>query len=334
MKALAGLLLLATTAHAEPVTTLRMAAIAPDGTAWARELHAFARDVESATRGEVRVKWYLGGIAGDELAALERVRHGQLDGEAGAIFCQRLAPSLRAARLVGMYETRDEAIYVMGRLKPILDEEFRKAGFANLGEGVFGADALFSRQPIRSLAELRAARLWTWSLDPIWQATANELGIQTVSSTLDELSAGYGAKSFDAFFAVPSAALAYQWSTQASYFADTGAAILPGCVVVANAALDPLPNEHKQAVAAAAAKFIKRFNDVSAALDAALAGGLFERQGLQRVTVTPAFRAELFAAARRARQQLGAALITPALLSSVENILGEYRARHKEAARR
>ena len=60
------------------------------------------------------MKWYLGGIAGDELAALERVKRGQLDGEAGAIFCQRLAPTLRVARVPGLFESREEFIYVVG----------------------------------------------------------------------------------------------------------------------------------------------------------------------------------------------------------------------------
>src|SRR5206468_969252 len=49
---------------AEPVT-LRLATIAPDGTAWAREVRAFNRDVEALTHGQVRFKWYLGAIAGD-----------------------------------------------------------------------------------------------------------------------------------------------------------------------------------------------------------------------------------------------------------------------------
>ena len=77
----AALVLLAGVAHAEPVT-LRMAAIAPDGTEWARALKAFAQEVETQSKGELRMKWYLGGMAGDELTALDRIKRGQLDGEA------------------------------------------------------------------------------------------------------------------------------------------------------------------------------------------------------------------------------------------------------------
>ena len=69
--------------------TLRMAAIAPEGTSWARLLTDFADEVERSTHGKLRVKWQLGGIAGYELTTLERVRKGELAGLAGAIFCQR-----------------------------------------------------------------------------------------------------------------------------------------------------------------------------------------------------------------------------------------------------
>src|SRR3954453_10187849 len=97
---LIGLIVACTAARsqAEPIK-LRMAAIAPEGTAWARELHALARDIETHTNGAVSMKWYLGGIAGDELTAVDRVRRGQLDGVGGALFCTRLAPSLWVLRL-------------------------------------------------------------------------------------------------------------------------------------------------------------------------------------------------------------------------------------------
>src|SRR5947209_8767502 len=110
-------------ASAEPVT-LRFASLVPDGTAWARELHAFARDVETNSHGELRVKWYLGGIAGDENVVPERIKKGQLDGEAAGVSCASLAPSLRVLRVVGLIRRRAEAHAVIGRMRAALDAEF------------------------------------------------------------------------------------------------------------------------------------------------------------------------------------------------------------------
>jgi TRAP-type C4-dicarboxylate transport system substrate-binding protein len=321
-------------AHADPVT-LRMAAIAPDGTEWARALRAYAQEVEAQSKGELRMKWYLGGVAGDELTALDRIKRGQLDGEAGAIFCQRLAPSLRAARVAGLFDTRAEFLYVMSRLKPTLDEEFRKSGFTNLGEALFGIDVLFARQPIRNMNDLLATRLWTWNLDPVWQTMASEMGMKTIVTTIDEHSPAWRHKSYDSFFCVPSAALAYQWTTEASYVSDLGATALPACLVVSNTAIDPLPLELKQVLVTSSAKFMHRFSEISEHLDQSLMSGLLEKQGVTKVTVSPEFRAQFNTAASAAIHKLGAALMSPALLENFEKMIAEYRAGHRlEAAKR
>jgi TRAP-type C4-dicarboxylate transport system substrate-binding protein len=312
-----------------------MAAIAPEGTEWARALKAFANEVETQSKGELRMKWYLSAVAGDELTALDRIKRGQLDGEAGAIFCQRLAPSLRTARVPGLFETREEFIHIMGRLKPQLDEEFRKSGFTNLGEALFGIDVLFSRQPIRTMEELTATRLWAWNLDPVWQMVAAEMGDKTTVTSIDEQSNAWRRKAYDAFFCVPSAALAYQWTTEASYFSDLGATALPACLVVSNAAMDPLPLELRQVLTSTSAKFMNRFTEISEHLDHSLVNGLLEKQGLQRVAVSPDFRARFNAAARAATKKLRPTLMAPGVLETVEKMLSDYRAGHRqEAAKR
>jgi TRAP-type C4-dicarboxylate transport system substrate-binding protein len=271
------------------------------------------------------MKWYLGGIAGDELEAMDRVRRGQLDGIAGAIFCQRLAPSLRAARLPGLFASRDEAIYVLGRMKPMLDREFAKSGFVNLGASVFGVDVLFSQKPVHAMADLRGKSYWAWSLDPIWQTMVPELGAQLVTTSLDGLGPALARAQVDGFFVVPSAALGYQWSTQTKYFTDLEASVLPGCLVVANAAFDPLATEQRQALQAAAAKFVYHFNAVTRELDGQLVDGLFEKQGVIKVPASSALKSEFTSAARAARARLGEKLVPAALAASVDALIEEYR---------
>jgi TRAP-type transport system periplasmic protein len=314
------------TARAEvEAKVIRMAAIAPDGTAWARELKALARDVEVGTKGAVRIKWYFGGIAGDEIRSIERVKQGQLDGAAGATFCHQLAPSLRVARVVGLYQSRDESLYIHNRLKPLVDPEFRKSGFVNLGLAVFGADALFSRTPVRSMADFRRSRYWIWSLDPIWNAELPAMGGKALPLDVTAAGRAYDEAKHDGFIALPSAALAYQWSTQARYFSNLASSYLTGCVVFSNTSFDALAVDHQQAVRSAVAKFLVRFNDVSRLLDESLLNGLFEKQGLKKVEVSPAFLAEFHEAASKARPAL-AELVPRELLDKVQTWLAEYRA--------
>ena len=71
-------------------------------------------------------------------------------------------------------------------------------------------------------------------------------------------------------------------------------------------------------------------------LDDSLISGLLEKQGVKRLPVPLELRAEFYAAAKEARAKLGAALISPALLASVEKMLVEYRKQppRREAAKR
>src|SRR5512142_1683783 len=108
---------------ADPAPALRFGTLVPDGTAWARELKAFAREVEEGAHQ--RVKFYWGGIAGDEKETLARIARGQLDGAAGAVVCTELAPSLQVTRLQGLFPSRDDHERLLRQI-PNVDEEFRK----------------------------------------------------------------------------------------------------------------------------------------------------------------------------------------------------------------
>ena len=61
-------------------TTLKIATAASDGSAWMIASRRGAADVEAATAGKVRIKFYPGGVRGDDPQVLRRIRVGRLDG--------------------------------------------------------------------------------------------------------------------------------------------------------------------------------------------------------------------------------------------------------------
>jgi TRAP-type C4-dicarboxylate transport system substrate-binding protein len=197
-------------------------------------------------------------------------------------------------------------------------------------------DVLFSRRPVRALADLvSGGPFWVWNIDPVWQATLPALGIQTQATSLEELPRVYQKGAVNGFFALPSAALAFQWSALAGYVTPVDASILPACVVIANSAIDPLPIEHQELLRTSAAKFMARFNQSSHELENELMNGLFQKQGVTKIQVTAQLHHEFAAAARAARPHVADKLLPPGLLASVEKMLDEYRAeRRHEALRR
>jgi TRAP-type C4-dicarboxylate transport system substrate-binding protein len=327
LRALAVLLVtLPLSARAENEIVVRMAAVAPEGTAWAHELRAVSDEVDRATEGRVKVKWYFGGITGDDVQSGERIRRGQLDGVAsGGMLCMRLAPSMRVLRSLGLFQSREESAYVMGRLKPVLDKEFQAKGFTNLVEVGLGADVLFTRDAVRSLADLRKQRLWIWDLDEVLALELPVLGVHGVPWPLSDARAGFESGKYEGFIGLPTAALAFQWATLVNHVTDLRLGFLSGCLIVASRTFDALPIEGQNAFRHAAAKLQARVEDVGREQDRALLSGLFARQGMKADPVDATFRAEFFAAARQARERLGEKLVPASLLHSVEGMLADFR---------
>jgi TRAP-type transport system periplasmic protein len=277
----------------------------------------------------VQIKWYLGGIAGDEFTALDRVRRGQLDGEAGAMFCERLAPSMKVGRVVGLFQSREEWHYVMSRLLRDIDREMGQSGFVNLGIGSFGNITLFARGPLRTFTELKAQRFWTYDLDVITSAMMKEMGLQVVPATLEDGMRLLDENKIDGFAAVPTAALAFQWSARTRYFSDMPIGELPGCIVMAQRTFDALPLNYRKVLSDAVAKFVGRFHELGRMQDQALTGGLFARQGTQKVEANIELRSTFMSAARAARDKLAPSLVPPELLARTMGWLADYRAERR-----
>ncbi len=326
--ALAVLTAAATAARAESIT-LRLATIAPEGTAWARELKAYARDVESGTDGAVRLKIYYSSIAGDERTVIDRIKREQLDGAIGSESCMLLGPSMRVTRVVGMFQSRDESAYVLTRMKPILDEEFLKNGFVNLGEANLGPEVLYTRKPVTNLAELQRMRMWIWSLDASLRVQAPALGLTVVPLPIEEAGRAYDRGDIDGFVGIPAAGLAFQWSTRASYLEDLRVSYRNGCVFIASRAFDALPVHARDIIKAASAKLRGRVEEVGRREDDALLGGLFAKQGLHSVPVGERFRSEFFDLSQDARTH--ARIVDDKLLEQVLAWLADYRAVHASA---
>ena len=315
-------------AAAEPAV-VRIASMAPDGTAWARELKAYARDVQALTGGELHIKLYLGGIAGDEAAVPDRIHKGQLDGEMAAVTCERMAPSLRVLRIPGLIRRRDEATYIIDRLRPIVDAEFRKHGYVLTGLAWFGSDIVFTKTPVRSMDDLKKLRLWIWNLDVVWQAGMHHLGLNVVPLPVDAAGAAYDEGRIDGLLALPSAALVYQWSARSRYFIDLPVAAMAGCNFVTTSVFESLSTSSQTALRQAAAKLNFRISEANGALEDALIGGLFEKQGVKRQSPSEQFRVIFFDVAREARDKLPADVVPPALITQVMGWLSDYRATHR-----
>ena len=315
-------------------TTLRMAAIAPAGTYWASLLTDFGDEVERSSRGQVRVKWILGGIAGDELTTLERVRAGELEGLAGAIFCQRVAPSLRALEVAGLARNDDEVSELMGKLRPLFEEESRATPFAflTISPG-FGHRVLFSRTPVHRLADLKQQRYWIYDLDELEKEQLALMGVNVLPLPLDQAADAYDARRVDGFISIPWAAVAYRYGVKARYFTDLDSMFLPACMIVSRPVFDRLSGVAQRALVNAGAGVEARFARLGRQTHDDLLDRVFPREGLHAVPMSDEFRNEYLTAARAASARLGPRLVPLPLVRRVSALLEAARTRAPQTAR-
>ncbi len=322
--------LCSTVVRGDDAYTLRMASVAPDGSFWAREARVYARHVEAQTNGRVRIKWFFNGMAGDEIEQGERVRRGQLDGgTSGHFWCQSVAPTLRVARLSGLFQNRDEAVFVMNQLEPQLRAEAHESGLALLSNFGVGPDVLFTRVPVHSLAELRKLKLWRWDLDDVGIAISRAMGLTIVPLPLSEAARAFDEGRIDGFVAIPTAALAFQWALRAKWVIDLRTSYIWGCLMVAEHSLERLPPDDQEVLRRQAADAGARIEVGGREIDESLLGGLLKKMGATPVPVSEMFRHELFEAARRAREQVAEKYVSKPLLDRVLKLLADYRAEHK-----
>lgn len=142
----------------------------------------------------------------------------------------------------------------------------------------------------------------------------------------------YEAGQIDGMFALPTAALAFQWATRAHYFIDLRSSAMAGCVTVSQRAFDQLSFPHQQVLRDAANRFGIRFEELGRREDALLLGSTLERQGVKRLVTSEPLRTIFLEVARGARTKLDPQLLDAEVLRQAQTLLADFRSEHRNAA--
>ena len=303
--------------------TLKIATLAPEGSSWMKLAREWQRAVEARTAGRVRIKFYPGGLQGDERDMLRKMRLGQLGGaQLTAIGLAALEPETSGLGVARTAEDLDEARAVLGdRLRARLEDK----GYVLLGWGDVGPIHLFSNRPVRSLDDLAALRLWMWSDDPLTRKLFDALGLHGVALGIPEVLPALSTGQIDAFFASPLAALALQWASHARYATAAVMGQATGATVIARAAWEAVAPEDRRAILEESHALERRvIAEVRA--DNARALDSLKSRGLEIVATPPALERELTERGLKVADEAGAAF-TPEYRALVQQLVERLRAR-------
>lgn len=231
-------------AVAAPRYSIKFATVAPEGSTWVKHMKMLDKKIRAESEGQVGFRIYAGGIAGDELDVLKKIRIRQIQCAAfsGVGFGQILQ-MVRVLDLPFLFHSYEEIDLVHKELRSFFTEAFRNKGFELLSWAEVGNVHLFSKKPIRSVQDLSMLKVWTWSGDPIAKETFSAFGINPIPLAITDVTTAINTGMIDTIYAPPLGALALQWHTRMNYMMALPLVHSTGAVLISSKYFQKMPEK-------------------------------------------------------------------------------------------
>lgn len=221
MKKLIATLFFILMAAATNAATLKIATITPEGSQWMSDMRAGAKEILERTEGRVQIKFYGGGVMGNDAKVLGKIRIGALQGGAftpGALI--DIYPDLNLYGMPLVFNSEEEAAFVRERMDDILVAGLEEAGFVSFGFAAGGFANVMSNSPVSSLDDLKGQRVWVPEGDSISYASMEALSLAPVTLPLTDVLTGLQTGLIDIVATSPIGALVLQWHTKVRYLTE------------------------------------------------------------------------------------------------------------------
>jgi len=325
MRTLLLLLLLAICLQAQ-AATLKIATLLPDGTIWMKAMRASAREIEARTEGRLKLRFYPGGVMGNDKSVLRKIRVGQLHG--GVLTTGSLAgiyKDIEIYSLPFLFRSFEEIDYVRKKIDPLLIDNLARKGYISFGLSEGGFVYLMSQTPISQKDELRRHRVWAPEGDQISLIGFRSMGITPIQLPLTDVLTGLQTGLIDTIGASPAGAIALQWHTRVNYITDIPVLYLYGALVITDKALARLPTSDRVILTEVLGEAIRQ-TDINTRKDNYNAWQALQKQGIEIVKPTPDDIKEWRAIVDRAVLQMGEeGAYTQKLYNRIQRYLADFR---------
>ena len=324
---IAALLLFTGNVSADPEYTIKFATLAPSGTTWMNLLEDWDKDLRTKSNGRIGFKFYPGGVQGDEPDVLKKMRFNQLQGGAftGYGIGRMYSPS-RVLELPFLFDNTGEIDFVRQQFTPEFKQGFEDNGYVLLGWMEVGFIHMFSKQPIRSLEDMKTRRVWLWQGDPMGTAFFNASGISPVPLSIIDVYTSLSTGLIDTVYAPPLGAIALQWFTKTQYISSVPMTNGMGGLIVSKKFYDKLPAD-LQALLNATGEAAGEKLIAATRIDNALSVDTLKERGLQFIEPDEGMSEQVLAKVRdRAAAELVASDYIPGpVFDKTRKLLEQYR---------
>ncbi len=234
---------------------IKLGTVAPKNSVYHEVLLRLRQSWREISGGSVDLAIYPGGVAGDEITMLRKMRAGQMQAALisgnGMSF---LDEGISALQVPLMFDSYEEFDFVRSKLAPTLERRLKEKGYTVLGWGDAGWAYFFGVRAFRTPEDLRAMKLYTSKGDDEMLRLYSEFGLRAVPLDLTELQANLETGLVEVFAVPPLVAAGYQWFASAPHMLDMRFLPIVGAVLIDNRSWEALPEDQRSGMREVAAE--------------------------------------------------------------------------------
>ena len=234
---------------------IKLATLVPEGSVWDKAMREMGGEWSQATAGRVQLRIYPGGVAGDEPDIVRKMRIGQL--QAGAVTTAGLAdidPAFNVFGIPMFFNSYPELYAVLDKMEPTLKQRLDAKGFVLISWGHGGWVYFFTKQPVRTVAEFKRLKLFTWQGDDKMVQLWKSNGFTPVPLAATDILSSIQTGMIEAYPTTPLLALTLQWYKHTPNMVGIGMAPLVGGLVVTKQAWTRISEADRAKILAACHK--------------------------------------------------------------------------------
>lgn len=268
-------------AHSASAVTLKIATLSPEGIGWMKVLREHAAIIETRTNGEVKFKFYPGGVMGDDKTVLRKMRLGQLHG--AVLTSGGLVQNYKDISIYSMpmlFRSEEEIDFVRKSMDAELMTNLRKNKFVGFGFAEVGFAYPMMQSSATAVEQLRSRKVWVPDNDPASLQAYQAFNISPIPLPIADVLAGLQTGLIDSIASPPIGAIALQWHTQVEHAIDLPLLYVYGLFAMAERPFNRLSPEHQKIVEEELSAVVRKA-DATARKDHMSAKAVLTSQGIQ-----------------------------------------------------
>ncbi len=261
--------------------TYKIGTMIPEGTSYSNLLKEMGKKIRSETKGKVKFKFVMGGVAGDERDVVNKIRVGQFHG--GVFTAKTIADAYGDVRIMEIpfsFKDRSHSQQVLKDFMPHFEKGLRKSGFESLGLYETGEIYMVSKNDIKDVKGLKDQKLWLYNGDSLAEAFIKSMDLVAVPVTLPDVLSSLSTGLINTAYAPSIGIVALQWQSKVSYLIEPPFAYHFQGFLLSSRAWRKIPIDIQKTVKRITSEYAKKISDDNIK-EAAKALAIIKKQGVK-----------------------------------------------------